>query len=315
MHGDRSLTLAALVLALSCAAQSWPRTSTFSCVAYDPATGSLGVVVQSKFPAVGAAVPWARAGVGAIATQAAANLAYGEDGLRMLELGFSAEETLRKLTERHAGREERQMGIVDAQGRAATFTGKNTFPWAGGVTGKNYACQGNILAGPDVVPEMARVLDTAAGAFPERLMAALEAGQKAGGDRRGKESAALLVVRKGAGYGGVGDKWIDLRVDDHPEPIQELRRLLGVHHLYFGLTEKTHKLDAALTREVQSILLATGFYEGPINGVYDAPTRKALEDFQGWENLEMRFRKDGQIDDVVLRYMREHYGQNPRRLK
>ncbi len=307
--------VAFLAVCLSCTAQTWPRTSTFSCVAYDPATGSLGVVVQSKFPAVGAAVPWARAGVGAVATQAAANLTYGEDGLRMLELGFSAEETLRKLTERDSDREERQMGIVDARGRAATFTGKNTFPWSGGVTGKNYACQGNILAGPDVVRDMARVLDAAAGAFPDRLMAALEAGQKAGGDRRGKESAAMLVVRKGAGYGGVGDKWIDLRVDDHPEPIQELKRLLGVHNLYFGLTEKTHKLDGALTREIQGILQATGFYEGPVNGVYDSRTRKALEDFQGWENLEMRFRKDDQIDDVVLCYMRDNYGKNPRRLK
>lgn len=302
-------------LALILASAVWPRTSTFSCVAYDPATGSLGVVVQSKFPAVGAAVPWARAGVGAIATQAAANLAYGEDGLRMLELGFSADETLRKLTERDPGHEERQMGIVDAKGRSATFTGKNTFPWAGGVTGKNYACQGNILAGPDVVRAMAKVLDTGHGAFPDRLMAALEAGQKAGGDRRGKESAAMLVVRKGAGYGGVGDKWIDLRVDDHPEPIQELKRLLSVHNLYFGLTEKTHRLDAALTREVQGILKATGFYEGPVNGVYDEPTRKALEDFQSWENLEMRFLKDDQIDDVVLRYMRDNYGKNPRKLK
>ena len=302
-------------VALLVAAAVWPRTSTFSCVAYDPATGSLGVVVQSKFPAVGAAVAWARAGVGAVATQAAANLAYGEDGLRMLELGFSAEEALRKLTERDAEREERQMGIVDTQGRSATFTGANTFQWSGGVTGKNYACQGNILAGPDVVRDMARVLDAGIGAFPDRLIAALEAGQKAGGDRRGRESAAMLVVRKGAGYGGVGDKWIDLRVDDHPEPIQELKRLLGVHNLYFGLTVKTHKLDAALTREIQGILQATGFYEGPVNGVYDPRTRKALEDFQGWENLEMRFRKDDQIDDVVLRYMRDNYGKNPRKLK
>jgi uncharacterized Ntn-hydrolase superfamily protein len=300
---------------LMTAALAWARPSTFSCVAYDPVSGSLGVVVQSKFPAVGAAVPWAKAEVGAIATQAAANLTYGEEGLRLLATGLSAAETLRKLTEGDAEREGRQMGIVDTRGQAATFTGKNTFPWSGGVTGKNYACQGNILAGPDVVRNMARVLEAGAGSFPERLVAAIEAGQRAGGDRRGRESAALLVVKKGAGYGGVGDKWIDLRVDDHPEPIQELKRLLAVHTLYFGLTLKTHKLDAALTREIQGILQATGFYEGPVNGVYDDRTRKALEDFQGWENLEMRFRKDDQIDDVVLRYMRENYGKNPRKLK
>lgn len=289
--------------------------STFSIVAFDPVTGALGVAVESKFPAVGAAVPWARAGVGAIATQAAANLAYGEDGLRMLELGFRAEETLGKLVERDPGREGRQLGIVDAQGRSATFTGKETFFWAGGVAGKNYACQGNILAGPQVVQAMARAFENAPGPFAERLVAAIEAGQQAGGDRRGRESAALLVVKKGAGYGGIGDKWIDLRVDDHPQPIEELKRLLAVHTLYFGPTTKTHPLDAPLTREIQGILKATGFYEGEINGVYDDRTRKALEDFQGWENLEMRFRKDQQIDDVVLQYMRERYGKNPRRLK
>ena len=162
---------------------------------------------------------------------------------------------------------------------------------------------------------MARAFESATGPFAERLVAAIEAGQRAGGDRRGKESAALLVVKKGAGYGGVGDKWIDLRVDDHPEPIQELKRLLAVHTLYFGVTRKTHRLDATLTREIQGILKATGFYDGEVSGVYDERTRKALEDFQGWENLEMRFRKDDQLDDVVLQYMRENYGKNPRRLK
>jgi uncharacterized Ntn-hydrolase superfamily protein len=273
-------------------------------VAFDPATGALGVVVQSKFPAVGATVPWARAGVGAVATQAASNLAYGEDGLKMLEMGFTAEEAVRKLVEKDPGREDRQLGIVDAQGRAATFTGKNAFPWAGGVTGKNYACQGNIIAGEAVVREMARALETAKGAFAERLLAALDAGQAAGGDRRGKESAALLVVKKGGGYGGVGDKWIDIRVDDHPEPLKEIRRLYEVHDFYFGPTRKTHKLDQALTREVQTLLKAAGFYQGEIHGRYDAATKKALEDYQGWENLEMRFRRDDLIDDVVLQHLR-----------
>ncbi len=292
-----------------------PAPSTFSIVAFDPETGALGVAVQSKFPAVGAMVPWAKAGAGAIATQAAANLTFGEEGLRLLAAGLSAEQVVRQLIEKDPGREERQLGVVDARGRSAAFTGKNTFAWAGHVLGKNYACQGNILVGKETVEAMARAFETARGPFAERLVAALEAGQRAGGDRRGRQSAALLVVRRKGGYGGVGDRWMDLRVDDHLDPIGELKRLLGVHTLYFGLTTKTHKLDKALTAEIQRILKGTGFYEGEMHGIYDQPTRKALEDFQGWENLEMRFRRDDQIDDVVLEYMRRHYGKNPRKLK
>ncbi|MGH9813481.1 MAG: DUF1028 domain-containing protein, partial [Candidatus Acidiferrales bacterium] len=147
------------------------------------------------------------------------------------------------------------------------------------------------------------------GSLAERLMAALEAGDAAGGDRRGKESAALLVVRAGAGYGGVTDRWIDLRVDDHPEPVGELRRLLGVHTLYFGETKELVPLTPELVKEIQEVLKRAGFYKGEITGVYDAATRKALEDFQGWENLEMRFRKDDQIDRVVLDYIRAHFAK------
>lgn len=316
MVGKARLFVASALLALATAAAvPAAQPSTFSIVAYDPATGMLGVAVQSKFPAVGATVPWAKAGVGAVATQALANLTYAEEGLRLLASGMSAEEVVKKLTENDPGREDRQVGMVDAQGRAAAFTGKNTFNWAGHHVGRYYTCQGNILVSRETVEAMARAFEQSKSPFPERLVEALEAGQRAGGDRRGRESAALLVVKKGGGYGGVGDRWIDLRVDDHPEPIAELRRLLGVHTLYFGETKRTVKLDSAVTAEVQRILKGTGFYEGPANGVYDEATRKALEDFQGWENLEMRFRKDDQIDEVVLNYMRQHYGKNPRRLK
>jgi len=171
--------------------------------------------------------------------------------------------------------------------------------------------QGNILTGRHVIEAMARAYEQARGGLAERLLAALEAGDAAGGDRRGKESAALLVVRKNAGYGGVGDRWVDLRVDDHPEPVRELRRLLEVHTLYFGETDpaQLQTLTLDLVREIQEMLKRAGFYRGEIDGIYDAETEKALEDFQGWENLEMRFRRDGKIDGVVLAYLRRHYGK------
>jgi uncharacterized Ntn-hydrolase superfamily protein len=285
-----------------------PVIATFSIVAFDPATGDLGVAVTSKFPAVGNGVPWARSGAGAVATQAAANLSYGEEGLAMMGRGLSASEVLKKVLEADPLREERQVGIVDARGNAVTFTGKNCFPWAGGKTGKHYAVQGNILTGPETVDAMAGAYEASQGELPDRLVAALEAGQAAGGDRRGRQSAALLVVRKGAGYGGKGDRWVDLRVDDHPQPVAELKRLLAVHHLYFGRTDrsKVHRIDAALARELQEVLSRRGFYKGEMNGKYDAATRKALEDYMGWENLEERIQKDDTLDDVVLSYIREH---------
>ena len=282
--------------------------ATFSIVAFDPATGDLGVAVTSKFPAVGNGVPWAKAGVGAVATQAAANLSFGEDGLALMAGGASASAALAKVLAADAQREERQVGMVDAKGGAATHTGKNCFPWAGGRTGKGYAVQGNILVSAATVDAMARAFEGSTGELPDRLVTALEAGQAAGGDKRGRESAALLVVRKGAGYGGKGDRWVDLRVDDNPDPVVELRRLLGVHHLYFGRTDRrrVHKIDAALAEELQRMLVRRGFYHGEVNGKYDAATRKALEDYMGWENLEERIQKDDTLDDVVLRYIREH---------
>ncbi|MCI0410217.1 MAG: DUF1028 domain-containing protein [Acidobacteria bacterium] len=285
-----------------------PVIATFSIVAYDAATGDLGVGVTSKFPAVGSGVPWAKAGVGAVATQAAANLSFGQEGLELMARGLSAQAALQKVVNADAGREDRQVGMVDAKGRAATFTGKNCFSWAGGKIGEHFAVQGNILVGPDTVDAMAKAFETSKGELPDRLLVALEAGQAAGGDRRGRESAALLVVRKGAGYGGKGDRWVDLRVDDHPEPLRELRRLVGIHHLYFGRTDRSrvHTIDSELARELQQMLAKRGFYKGPINGKYDAATRKALEDYMGWENLEERIQKDDTLDDVVLRYIREH---------
>lgn len=209
--------------------------STFSIVARDRTTGDLGVAVQSKFLAAGAVVPWARAGVGAVATQAAAKVGYGPDGLELMAQGASAEETVEALTSGDPGREHRQVGVVGADGRAASFTGEGCFDWAGGKAGDSYTAQGNILAGPGVVEAMAGAFEGTAGALSGRLVAALDAGQEAGGDPRGKQSAALLVVREGGGYGGDNDRLVDLRVDDHPDPIVELADVVDPAQLRDGV--------------------------------------------------------------------------------
>jgi uncharacterized Ntn-hydrolase superfamily protein len=205
-----------------------PPICTFSIVAYDPEKQEWGVAVASKFLAVGAVVPWAKAGVGAIATQSHANTTYGPNGLELLSQGKSAEEVIKLLTENDKGKDVRQVGIVDAKGNAATFTGTKCNPWAGGKTGKNYTCQGNILAGETVVNDMAKAFEESSWPLAWRLIAALEAAEKAGGDKRGKQSAAILVVRDKAGYSGFNDRMIDFRVDDHANPVQELARILSL---------------------------------------------------------------------------------------
>jgi uncharacterized Ntn-hydrolase superfamily protein len=207
--------------------------ATFSIVACDPQTKELGIAVQSKFIAVGAVVPWAKAGVGAVATQSYANTTFGPRGLELLEKGLSPDDVLAKLLEGDGGRERRQVGVVDARGRSATFTGKQCHGWAGGVAGENFCAQGNILAGEAVVKGMEKAYREAPGDLGDRLIAALQAGQEAGGDTRGMQSAALLIVREGWGYGGFNDRYRDLRVDDHPEPIKELKRVYEVHRRTF----------------------------------------------------------------------------------
>ncbi|MEW4564648.1 DUF1028 domain-containing protein [Bremerella sp. JC770] len=213
-----------------------PEVNTFSIVAYDPATGDVGIAVASKVLGVGCIVPWGKAGRGAIATQSAANTAYGPEGLELLK-DKSAEEVVQLLTSRDEGRAIRQVGIVDAQGNAASFTGDKCNAWAGHVVGKHFTVQGNLLAGEDVVQDMAATFRKASqqgdGELADWLMAALTAGDDAGGDRRGKQSAALMVYRQGAGYGG-NDRYIDLRVDDHEQPVTELARLLQVHKTFFA---------------------------------------------------------------------------------
>lgn len=203
--------------------------ATFSIVGYDAETGALGIAVQSKFFAVGAVVPWAEAGVGAIATQSWANTTYGPSGLKLLKSGLSAEQTLERLTTDDPAHATRQVGIVDAKGNTANYTGDECNAWAGAISGENYTAQGNILASEEVVKAMGKAFEETEGELADKLMAALFAGQAAGGDTRGQQSAALLVVQEHSGYGGFNDRYIDLRVDDAEKPIVELQRLLEIH--------------------------------------------------------------------------------------
>jgi uncharacterized Ntn-hydrolase superfamily protein len=287
--------------------------STFSIVAWDPAAREWGVAVQSKFLAVGSVVPWAEAEVGAIATQAHANTSYGPRGLELLGSGLSAPEVVERLTTEDKDREHRQLGIVDAHGRAAAFTGRECYDWAGHVVGEGYACQGNILAGEGVVQAMAEAFESTEGPLAERLIAALQAGQRAGGDRRGQQSASLLIVKPEGGYGGFADRLIDLRVDDHPAPIDELARLLKLQQLYFGETRETMELGEPELKTVQTMLKTLGYHRGEVTGRLDEATRKALEDFHNVENLEMRRLEDpGRLDAEVYRFLEEKYRSRPK---
>jgi uncharacterized Ntn-hydrolase superfamily protein len=307
---------------------------TFSIVALDEATGDLGVAVQSKFLAVGAVVPWARAGVGAIATQSFANVTYGPDGLALLEEGASASEALDRLLVADELREERQAGIVDARGGTATHTGRNCFAWAGGRLGRTYAAQGNILAGPAVVDGLADTFEAGGKPFPELLVACLAAADAAGGDRRGRESAAILIVREDGGYGGGNDRWIDLRVDQHDDPIGELGRVLAFQRLYFDKPDPADlvPIDDALAGKIRAALEAIGggpagkhgqlyvrMSGEPDPGAWPRPFvgqprelpanwgmdwQQALEDWMDVENLEERAAAPGWIDPRVLDILR-----------
>ncbi len=280
---------------------------TFSIAARDPQAGELGIAVQSKFLAVGAVVPWAKAGVGAIATQAWANTSYGPHGLELLASGLSAAETVARITGEDEGRASRQVGIVGISGEPATYTGDACYPWAGGRVGEHYACQGNILVGEETVLAMARAFEQTTGYLCDRLLASLAAGQAAGGDSRGQQSAALLVVREGAGYSGFNDRFIDLRVDDAPQPIDELQRILQLHKLYLFRPAAADILtiNSPLAQELQTLLTATGDYQGTITGTYDDITRDAFRQFISRENLEERWLEDARIDRVVLDFLRQ----------
>ena len=285
-----------------------PRFGTFSIVAHDRETGTWGVAVQSKFIAVGSVVPFAEAGVGAIATQALANMAYGPDGLALLRKGTSAADVVRKLTEADAGRDERQLGVVDAKGTAASFTGKKCMEWAGHEVGHGFACQGNILFGPAVVHAMARTYETTSGDILDRLLAALSAGQREGGDRRGMQSAALLVVKKGGSYGGATDRWVDLRVEDHPSPIEELQRVFRLFDLTMLEREDPStlvRIEGEVAAGLQHDLGVLGHYSGRLTGTWDEASRAAFRRFLGEHNFENKARTDDTVWPSIVTYLKE----------
>lgn len=281
--------------------------ATFSIVGYDPQNGEWGVAVQSKFLGVGALVPWAKAGAGAIATQSWCNTSFGPKGIELLEKGFSAKEVMEELLKEDEGREYRQVGIVDAKGGSATFSGNLCFNWAGGISGENFACLGNILVNPETVQALADTFNNAQGDLADRLVAALDAAQAAGGDSRGKQSAALLVVKDKGGYGGFNDRYVDLRVDDHPEPIKELERLLKLYKLYFYKTKPGNviKMEGNQLVEIKQMLLKTGYFEGEINDIFDENFKECLKKFYLTENFDERIREDQYIDKEVLEFLCE----------
>ncbi len=284
-----------------------PRFGTFSLVAYERATQAWVVVVQSRFISVGSVVPFAEAGVGAIATQALANVAFGPDGLALLRQGRSAQEVIDQLLGADDGREDRQVGVVDAKGRAAAFTGKKCMDWAGHEVGDGFACQGNILFGPAVVRAMARTFESSRGDILDRALAALVAGQREGGDRRGMQSAALLAVKKGGGYGGT-DRWVDVRVDDHPSPIEELRRVFRLYDLTMLSREDPatlERIEGDVAATVQHDLSVLGYYTGRLTGRWDADCQGAFNRFIGEHNFENKQREDGTIWPSVRGYLRD----------
>ena len=273
---------------------SSPVVATYSICACDLGAGQWGVATQSKFLAVGSVVPWASPQTGAIATQSYANPRYGPDGLELLRGGASADEVVERLTAADDDREQRQLGVVDATGRGATFTGSECHAWAGGRVGDGYAAQGNILVSRATVDALADTFVSSAGRpLAERLLDCLTAAQAAGGDRRGQQSAALLVVERDGGYAGLSDTLVDLRIDDHGQPIEELRRLFGLHETLFGKTPRADWLtvDEALRAEIDDRLAALG--------------HATLEDWAGVANLEERVDGSNQIDPVVLAALRD----------
>jgi uncharacterized Ntn-hydrolase superfamily protein len=267
---------------------------TYSIVARDPDASQWGVAVQSRFLSVGSVVPWAEANVGALATQAHANPQYGPDGLAFLREGHSAAEVVDRLVAADDDRDERQLGVVDRNGGSAAYTGAGCMNWAGHRTGENYAAQGNILVSRETVDALAETFVSTSGTLARRLIDCLQAAQVAGGDKRGQQSAALLIVQENGGYGGMSDLVCDLRVDDHERPIDELARIYGLHHRLFGVTpdEDWLPLDGDLDVEVRELIARAGY--------------TTLREWAGAANLEDRVREEPRIDPVVLEALRQH---------
>lgn len=316
--------------------------STFSIVAIDKTTGDLGVAVQSKFPNVRPVVPWAKAGVGAVATQSFAKLDYATKGLELLEKGYTAEEALKEVMKNDPEKHQRQVGIVDSKGNAVSWTGDDCFDWGGGcvgeddkkfklysnkthsgkiIAGKNFTVQGNILVDEKTVMAMAETFQKTKGTLAEKLLAALTAGGKAGGDKRGEQSAALLVVRKNAGYDGM-DNYIDISVYDHKTPIKELNRLYDLNKLYFTPAKQENMIEITpgIAKELQTIWKKRGFQNELPDGIIDNDFKKLLTDFMGWENYDIRIEPTQKcdldkgeklmIDKEVLTDIRKVFNEN-----
>ena len=287
------------------------RPSTFSIVAYDSTDSAWGIAVASKFLAAGAVVPWARASSGAVATQSYANTSYGPRGLDLMSSGISAQEALDRLIGEDEERDLRQAGFVDKNGNSATYTGKGCFEWAGGLSGEGFCVQGNILVGEGVIRAMTEAFETTEGDLPHRLVSALYAGDRAGGDRRGRQSAGLLVVKPGGGYGGLNDRWIDYRVDDHEDPVPRLLELLELHHLYFEKSppEEEHSIEDEVCSNLQRMMINHGYLSEQASGEYDHSTQQALREFLGNENFEERADfENGRIDAPVYEFLRRKFG-------
>ena len=287
---------------------------TFSIAAYDPNSQAFGVAVASKFLAVASVVSWARADAGAVATQALGKVSFGPDGLSMMAAGKGAQETLAALLATDPQREHRQVGIVDRHGGAAAHSGTSCFDWKGHRVGEGFTCQGNILTGPETIAAMADAFAAAKGELADRLMAALLAGDEAGGDKRGKQSAGLLVVKANGGYGGDNDRYLDLRVDDDPEPVTRLRSLVATHHLFFGAVNPQDQLiiNADIARELQAIMRTGGYRQAEPDGVWDDESIRAFWALVGNENLEERWHIEinpNSIDRIALEYLRGRFLQ------
>ncbi|MDX2076702.1 MAG: DUF1028 domain-containing protein [bacterium] len=288
--------------------------NTYSIVAYDPTDDAWGVAVASKFLAAGAVVSWARAGAGAVATQSYANVTFGNNGLALMESGKTAQETLDQLIAEDENRNKRQVGMVDKFGNSASYTGSECHAWAGHKLGEGFACQGNILTGANTLDAMADTFIHTKGELADRLTAALLAGDTIGGDSRGKQSAGVLVVKANAGYGGNNDRYLDLRVDDDPEPVRKLAILVNTHHLYFGSPkpEDAMPITEDIARELQWMMVQGGYFGGEINGVWDEMSQLAFSNLVGNENLEERWSKEkspAMIDKVALGYLRNRLGK------
>lgn len=279
--------------------------ATFSIVGADPKTGEIGVAVQSKFLAVGAVVPWAKANVGAVATQSWANTKYGPEGLELLEQGLSPEEVISKLVSDDPGRNLRQVAVINAQGDASAFTGEECFDWAGHKVGKNHSAQGNILVSEDTVTAMSNSFEQSTEPLAERLIKALAAAQHAGGDSRGKQSAAVYVLQEGAGYGGYNDVKVDLRVDDHPEPIDELLRLYELHKVFGESTDEQLEIEGDLFEEIKAHLVGRGLLDSTDHPGYNETVKEALKTFTLRENFDDRWTEERLIDEAVLEHLRK----------